>query len=472
MRIPRTIGDDGDLVRRLARVHLSFLRKTLVSIIATISLSGCGAAYVSPQVTALPGELRVISLTSASVAIANRDAPPPKPIPRAFFQRADAPAIQQTADTTPLPSLVAQERPTALATRLPSVANPGPYQIGVGDVLLLATPASAGTTEELSGLLAAQGRRQGYTVQDDGAIAVPDIGRVMLAGLTLEEAEAQLFQSLVENRIDPTFSIEIAEFNSKRVSVGGAVGQPTVVPISLTPLLLDEAITISGGVVTPDADFASIRIYRDGKLFQIPLAQYLRQPDLQKTRLIAGDSVFVDTTFNLEKAQAYFAEQIALAQFQQQSRTQALAALTAEVNLRRAALTETRSNFQERVALDAVDREYVYLTGEVTQSGRFALPFRRHATLADALFEQSGFSNETGNPSQIYVLRSHAEDGGEVTAWHLNASNIGNLLLATRFNLRPNDIVFIAEQPVTRWNRVVQQLVPSLITSGAGLVTK
>jgi polysaccharide export outer membrane protein len=33
--------------------------------------------------------------------------------------------------------------------------------------------------------------------------------------------------------------------------------------------------------------------------------------------------------------------------------------------------------------------------------------------------------------------------------------------------MRSNDIVFIAEQPVTRWNRVVQQIVPSLITAGA-----
>ncbi len=93
----------------------------------------------------------------------------------------------------------------------------------MGDVVLLATKSGASTVEELSGLLAAQNRRQGYTVQDDGgAIAIPDVGRIMLGGMTLEEAEAELFQALVENQIDPSFSLEIAEFNSQRVAVGGA----------------------------------------------------------------------------------------------------------------------------------------------------------------------------------------------------------------------------------------------------------
>ncbi|EBA13986.1 polysaccharide biosynthesis/export family protein [Roseobacter sp. CCS2] len=434
-------------------------------------LSACGAAYISPQVKADDGKVRIVPLTSESVLIANRDTRTPDQIPDVFFRTAGSPSAMRGAGAAPPPSLTEQRRPATLDTRPPPNTAPGPYRIGVGDVLLLATPSSGGTVEELSGLLAAQNSREGYTVQDDGAIAVPDVGRIMLAGLTLEEAEAQLFQSLVENRIDPTFSLEIAEFNSKRVSVGGAVGKPAVVPIALTPLFLDEAIALSGGIATPDIDFASIRVYRDGVLYQIPLVAYLRDPGLQKTRLLAGDSIFVDTAFELERAQAYFAEQITLAQFRQQGRVQALAELTAEVELRRAALIEARNNFREKVELDAVARDFVYLTGEVTQPGRFPLPFGRQATLADALFAEGGFSSETGNPGQIYVLRSSSEDIRAVTAWHLDAANVTNLLLATRMNLLPNDILFIAEQPVTRWNRVVQQLVPSLVTTGAGIAT-
>ncbi|NNE50908.1 MAG: sugar transporter [Sulfitobacter sp.] len=408
-----------------------------------------------------------MDLNAQTVLAANRSTYAPKQIPAVFFQNAGGPSVGRGAGTLPSPTLDPQSRPDALQLRVPPAPPRTAYEIGVGDVLLLATRGSGSTVEELSGLLAAQNRRQGYTVQDDGAIAIPDVGRVGVAGLTLEEAEAALFQELLENQIDPSFSLEIAEFNSRRVSIGGAVGRPTVTPITLTELTLDEAIAAAGGIQTPDLDFASIRIYRDGSLYQIPLSEYLSRGDLQKTRLVAGDSVFVDTEYQLDRAQAYFAEQITLAQFRQQSRVQALNELQSEVNLRRAALNETRSNYQARLDLDAVGRDHVYLSGEVNKPGRFTLPFGRQATLADALYSEGGFETRTGNPGQIYVLRGSPDprDFGAVTAWHLDARNAAKLTLATRMELRPNDIIFIAEQPVTRWNRVVTQITPSLINT-------
>ena len=105
----------------------------------------------------------------------------------------------------------------------------------------------------------------------------------------------------------------------------------------------------------------------------------------------------------------------------------------------------------------------------MNKPGRFDLPFGRHATLADALYVEGGFNSETGDPSQIYVLRG-TSDGERVTAYHLNAKNVVDLVVATRFQMRPNDIVFIAEQPVTRWNRALQQIMPSLILSTAAAV--
>ena len=442
------------------------LRLTFIASILFF-MASCGSVYVSPKVDARDGKVRVLPLNAETVLVANRAQYTPKQLPAVFFQNAGGAGAARGAGAVPPASLDVQQRPSAMTLLIPPAVNPGPYRIGVGDVLLLATKTSGNTVEELSGLLAAQNARQGYTVQDDGAIAIPDVGRVVLEGLTLEEAEAQLFQSLVQSQIDPTFSLEIAEFNSKRVSLGGAVSNPTVAPIRLTPLYLDEALAVAGGIATEDLDFASIRIYRDGTLYQIPLEEYLRRGDLQKVRLVDGDSVFVDTEFELDKAQAYFEEQITLAQFRQQERVQALAELNAEVNLRRASLTEARSNFKDRVDFDAVDRDFVYLTGEVSKPGRFTMPFGRQATLADAIYSDSGFSAETANPSQIYVLRgsSNPADFGAVTAWHLDARNAANMTLATRFKMQPNDIVFIAEQPITRWNRAFRQIFPLLINS-------
>jgi len=452
--------------------------RILTSLILTLALSGCGAIYLSPQVqpgTTGTSKVRVLPITAETVLAANRSAYRPQTLPAIFSQTAGTGGGLRGAGALPPAALQAQTRPATLQTRLPPAADPGPYRIGVGDVVLLATPQTGNTVEELSGLLAAQNRRQGYTVQDDGAIAIPDVGRIQLAGLTLEEAEAEVFQRLVENQVDPAFSLEISEFNSRRVSIGGAVKTPAIAPITLTPLYLDQVLAAAGGVTVADSDYATVRLYRDGSLYQIPLAELYAGTGLQKVRLLDGDSLFVDTEYELGQAQAYFEEQIRLSEFRQRARQNALAELTSEVALRRAGLQEARANFSSRLGLGAVARDYVYLTGEVGNQTRFALPFEERASLADALYnEGGGIPTETANVSEIYVLRGAADprEFGAVTAWQLDARNAANLLLATRFELRPDDVIFVAEQPVTRWGRIVRQITPSLITTPASVAAR
>ena len=430
---------------------------------AAVVLQGCGIAYVSPRVVPIDDTVIVHQLTNDTLEIANQTRYVPRSIPAAFSQ-----TVSNRQLTEPrLPTLGAAPQPTQAAARIPPNVDPGPYVIGVGDVVQLGTKFPGGGADHLTGLLAAQSNRQGYTVQDDGTISVPDVGHVSLAGSTLEQAEAQLFQSFVAAGIDPTFNLEIAEFNAARVVLGGAVATPVVIPITLTPLYLNEALTRAGGTGDANPNYTSIRMYRDEALYQIPLTQYLADPSLQKLRLLPGDSIYVDVSYSLDDAQAFFEKQIAMTQLRHQSRTHALSALASEIDLQRAALSERRSTFQDRLSLDAVARDYVYLTGEVSVPGRFTLPFEQHATLADALFAEGGFANMTANPSQIYVLRG--DESGTVTVWQLDGSNVANMVLATRMVMQPNDIIFVAEQPVTRWHRVVQQIVPSLITSGAGL---
>jgi polysaccharide export outer membrane protein len=88
------------------------------------------------------------------------------------------------------------------------------------------------------------------------------------------------------------------------------------------------------------------------------------------------------------------------------------------------------------------------------------------------LYDSGGFSPATGNPSQIYVLRAATDPAafGAVTAWHLDARNAVVFTLATKFEMRPDDIVFVEEQPITTWNRTIQQSIPALITGTANAV--
>ncbi|MET3601645.1 polysaccharide biosynthesis/export family protein [Martelella mangrovi] len=407
--------------------------------------------YNVSEVRPVVGEtsvVKVVPVTSQNVMMANAMTPyTPRSLPSVFDQTA-------TLQSSAVPSISAykpQARPGAVPTKLPPVQQPKAYRIGVGDVVLLATPNADSALNEINGLLAAQNARQGYTVQDDGAIAIPTVGRVSIGGMTLEEAQSALFQKLVQSQIDPTFNLEITDFNSQRVAVGGAVAQPQLEPITLTPLYLDEAITAAGGVVAADPSYATVRLYRDEQTYQISANKLFAKNDIPKVLLQNGDRVFVDTEYSVELAEGYMRQELDLAKFQ------------------RDVLDEQRDIFQTRVEMDAVDRDYVYVFGEVKTQGRWPLPFDRTASLADAMFEQGGIQPVTGNPRRIYVLRKNRDTSSGamgITAWALDAQNTANLLLATELQLRPNDIVFVASQPVTNWNRLISQVLPSISILG------
>ncbi|MEO1686680.1 MAG: polysaccharide biosynthesis/export family protein, partial [Pseudomonadota bacterium] len=399
----------------------------------------------------------------------------------------------------------------AVAVNLPPPSEPAPYRIGVSDVLLLSTNTAGATLDDVPTLLSAQSSRQGYIVQDDGAIAIPDVGRIAVSGLTLEDAEAEIFQALVAQRLDPSFSLEVAEFRSQTVSVGGAVQQPNVQPISLKPLFLSSALQIAGGVRAPDLDYAIVRLFRDGEVFEAPLTAIYADGGLNDVLLRDGDAIFVDADYDVTQARAFFEEQLRLrdaelrerefafrqrqadidevrfgvtvAQFELQKaqlrqQINQMRVQTATFNLQRqteirAANADARAAFQDRVRLGAVARDYVYVTGEVRAPRRTALPFESRSNLADVLFEenQNGITIFSADYGEIYVLRQGVNGApvGAVTAYHLNAANMANLTTATMFEMRPNDIVFVAEQPITAWARVVNQLVPNLISQATSL---
>ena len=442
------------------------LRLAAGALLATLTLAACGITYTAPSVSQSAGgaAVRVVDLDAQTVLLANRDPYRPRTLPAAFSVTAGGSGMGRGVGALPTPPVVPQERPVPLDLRPPPATAPAPYRLGIGDVVLLATRGTASTIQELSGLMAIQNQRQGFTVRDDGAIAIPEIGNVQLAGLTLEDAEAAVFRLLVENGLNPVFSLEVAEFNSRRATIGGAVGRPAIVPIGLTPPNLREALTAAGGISARDQDYVSIRLYRDGNLYQIPFKDYMARADLQQLYLQNGDAVYVDTTYDLERAFAFYQQEIGVISLRQSARAQALGELSQEISLRRAALGEERSNYQTRLDLDAVDRDYVYLAGEVAQQSRYNLPFERQATLADVLYGSGGFPALTGDPSEIYVLRasSNPAEFGAITAWHLDASNAVNLTLMTRMTMRPDDIVFIEQQPITTWNRALQQALPLL----------
>jgi polysaccharide export outer membrane protein len=437
-----------------------------------ILVGGCSTLYRSAKVfegDAGGAEVRVVGLSALTVAQANSSTYQPKNQPDVFSLTAGTGSGLRGPGALPQGPLTAPKPVKRLELRVPPAPNPGPYTIGVGDVVLLSAPSGASTVQELSGLLAAQNARRGYTVQDDGSINTPNVGRVKIAGMTIKNAEGLLFQKLVESKIEPTFSLEITEFNSRKISVGGAVDRPVIVPVTLSPIYLDEVLAAAGGITAIDQSEASVRLYRNGTLYQIPLSHLYADTGQTKLRLVDGDTVFVDTRHDLARAQDFFQQQLMLVDLRQRARQTALEELKTEVALHRANLDDARNNHIKRIELGSDNRDYVYLTGEVGVQLRFALPFDSRAKLADALFDAGGIAAATGDVSQIYVLRVSKEQDlpAEITAWHLDASNAANFVYAASFELRPEDIIFVAEQPVTRWDRTMSQLVPNFYSASS-----
>ena len=79
-------------------------------------------------------------------------------------------------------------------------------------------------------------------------------------------------------------------------------------------------------------------------------------------------------------------------------------------------------------------------------------------TLAEAIGDTEGVDPAATN-NVIYVIRGEYE---RPKVYRLDASSPDALLLAVQFPLRPADVVFVSTSDLTRWNRVMNQLMPTI----------
>lgn len=87
-----------------------------------------------------------------------------------------------------------------------------------------------------------------FRVAPDGTVDLPYIHRLSVAGLEPQEIAALVRQQLIAKEIlrDPSVSVDVKEYNSKRVTVLGQVQKPGSFP--LTPgFSLVQAISTAGG---------------------------------------------------------------------------------------------------------------------------------------------------------------------------------------------------------------------------------
>ena len=422
--------------------------KRAILVFIALTLTGCGIAYQPTSVRDdASANIRVVHLTPETVLEANSSPYTPQSWPTAFVSTDN---LEEKNHKLQDPFFASQRLDGVMEWRMLE-REPLTYMIGVGDVLTLNMQLKESLGDVLNGLMESQTSQRGFRVQDDGAISIPDIGRVVIGGSTLQEAESAVYQRLLEAGVSPSFSIEINEFNSQKISISGNVKSPGILPLTLQPLYLDEAIYESGGFTISDESFIIVRLYRNESIYQIFGPEIYKQNDTNRILLKDGDTIVVDVADEYDR----------ILGLRQEARANRLEELEIQTRIK----ANNARTILSKMEYGSIVREYVYVIGEVLQQSRYTLPFEHKAVLADALLESGGgVSSLTGNPKQIYVLRGAADlkNFAPITALHLDTTNAANFLLATRLELRPKDVVFVGTQPITNWNRMIKQIIPSL----------
>lgn len=245
----------------------------------------------------------------------------------------------------------------------------------------------------------------GQTVAADGTIFFPFVGRIHAAGKTPAQLREQLAAGLVPYVKNPQVDVRVLAYRSQKVQVTGDVKTPGPLAMSDVPLTLVDAITRSGGT-TDNADIDRVRLTRDGKLYVLDANRMLDAGDTsQNVMLQDGDIVNVPDH------------------------------------------TDSR----------------IFVLGEVKTPTQTNM-IRGKLTIADALTQAGGILDTDANPRQIFVMRGMKDNPTQPEIYRLDMTQPNAIVLSSQFQLKPLDVVYVGTAASTTFNRLLQQVLPTIQT--------
>lgn len=135
------------------------------------------------------------------------------------------------------------------------------------------------------------------TIGPDGYASLPYVGRVMLAGLTLDEASELIKGKLSQYIKIPEMHVSMKSYGPRRVYVMGEVPSPGIKDMGIDNLNAYAAITAAGGF-SNRARSTRVQVIRvvDNTMYyrQLNMKSFIKKHDLtQNVEIMDGDIVYV-----------------------------------------------------------------------------------------------------------------------------------------------------------------------------------
>ena len=233
-----------------------------------------------------------------------------------------------------------------------------------------------------------------------GYILLPRIGQIKALNRTLNSLQKEIEAILIKKDLKPNFQLDISEFHSKKAFLINKNVGSSIIAIGNTKNTLKEVLLANKSLTAVDKVLTVITITRGKEVYQLTGEQIL-DPTTPSIYIQADDQIEIEK-LKYKTGQVY-----------------ALSGL----------------NSAEIIPIDPSVRE----------------------TLANVLFVKNGpLSNISVKRSEIYLLRGRNPS----IAYHLDAQNVSRILVAANTELRPNDIIYVAERPIVSFSRVLAELTP------------
>lgn len=197
----------------------------------------------------------------------------------------------------PTLQVLAQHRTSSLSRIFSKPRGNTEQRVAVGDVMNvqiyeassggLFTQGDAGVAAgSVSSMLPPQ------TVDQAGRIAVPFVGPIKVASLSVRDIEKLIQKQLAPKAIDPQVIVSVMDKRGTAVTVGGDVQKSGRVPLQTGSERLLDIISVSGGTVAP-AYKSHVKLTRGSVSETMLLSDIVNNPK-ENVYLAAGDSIFVN----------------------------------------------------------------------------------------------------------------------------------------------------------------------------------